>query len=135
VAGDEAMTAPSFLVVPEHVARNPIARAIQRRKVAEAVDRFATRLYMLEAGEECASDLDATARTLGVALAVLEARKLEDATLADGLAVLTNMAQHSCCWQPEYAGTIYAALMQAQDVFSQASAEETRLAWVKVGAA
>jgi hypothetical protein len=129
------MTAPTFLVVDEHVARNPIARAIQRVQVRQAVADFSTRLHMLEAGEECASDLDATARTMGVAVAVLEARGLADATLNAGLAALTDMARHSCCWKPEHAATLDAAMQQAQDVFAQATAEEVRAAWVRVGAA
>jgi hypothetical protein len=129
------MTAPGFLVVPQHVARNPIARAIQRQKVRVAVADFATRLHLLDAGEQCAADLDATARTLGVAAAVLEARGLFDESIEDGLAALSDMARHDCLWKPEHAGSLDAALQQAQDVFAQATAEETRVAWLRVGTA
>jgi hypothetical protein len=129
------MSAPGFLIVPQHVARNPIARAINRQKVRVAVAEFATRLHLLTAGEQCAADLDATARTLGVAAAVLEKRGLTDDTLAAGLAALCDMAAHECLWKPEHAGTLDAALQQAQDVFAQATAEETRMAWLRVGAA
>ena len=129
------MIAPSFLVVSEHVARNPIARAIQRVQVRQAVANFSTRLHMLAAGEECASDLDATARTLAVALAVLEKRGIADETLTAGLAALTDMARSACAWKPKYAGLLDEALQQAQDVFAQATAEEVRLAWVRVGRA
>jgi len=128
------MSAPGFSVVPQHVARNPIARAIARQKVRAAVADFATRLHLLEAGEQCAADLDATARTLDVAAAVLEARGMADDTLAAGILALANMAMLGCLWRPEYAGTLDAALQQAQDVFAQATAEETRVAWLRLGA-
>jgi hypothetical protein len=129
------MNAPEFLCVPEHVARNPIARAIARQQIAKATAEYSTRLHMLEDGEECASDLDATARVLGVALAILEARKTTDDTLTAGLAALADMARMGCRWESMFAGRIDAALQQANDVFQQATATETRLAWVRVVAA
>ena len=126
------MSAPDFFVVPEHVARNPIARAIARQQITAATAEFSTRLHMLQDGEECASDLDATARTLGVALAVLEQRGMADETLSAGLAALVDMARASCAWKQSHAGTLDAALLQARDVFTQATATETRTAWVRV---
>ena len=126
------MSAPDFFVVPEHVARNPIARAIARQNIARATAEYSTRLLMLQDGEECASDLDATARVLGVAVAVLEARKTTDATLTAGLAALVEMARMGCRWDSMFADRIDAALQQANDVFAQATATETRLAWVRV---
>lgn len=126
------MTAPSFCVVPEHVSRNPVARAIQRVQVRNAVANFSTRLHLLTEGEQCPADIDATGKTLAVAQTVLEARGMPDDTLASGIDALIDMAQQGYRWQTRYAGALDAALQQAQDVFAQASATETRAAWLRV---
>lgn len=126
------MTAPAFLIVPEHVSRNPVARAIQRVQVRKAVADFATRLHLLSDGEECLPDIDATGRTVAVAQTILEDRGMPDDTLTAGMDALVDMAEHGYRWRSKYAGTLDAALQQAQDVFAQATAKETQMAWLKV---
>ena len=56
--------APDVLLVHRDVAANPVARAIARHRLRLAVRNFATRIYMLQEGEDVCSDADAAARTV-----------------------------------------------------------------------
>ena len=48
--------APDFLVVGEHTARNPVARAVAQARIGQAVRDFALRLYLLPDDTEVMAD-------------------------------------------------------------------------------
>ena len=60
-----------FLVVGEHVSRNPVARAIARQRVTSGTRDFLLRLYLLPDGADVAIDAQVAAKVLAVAAAVL----------------------------------------------------------------
>lgn len=130
------MTAPDFLVVDEHVARNPVARAIAKRKLHEAVRDFQTRLYMLADGERVPADCQAAAKVLAVAMAVLEIRGATDTTaariIAGGMGALTDIASTGWLWRHRHAVAVDQALVNARGVYAVATASETQAAHRKV---
>ena len=129
------MSAPDFLIVSRHVASNPVARAIAAQRMRQAAADFATRLYLLAEGEECSGDLDAAARCMGVALAVLEARDDTDPVIRGGLSALAGMARLGCRWRTADAGAVDVAMLRSMATYQQATARETQAAWVRALAA
>lgn len=130
------MTAPDFLFVDQHVARNPVARAIAKRKLHEAVRDFQTRLYMLADGERVPTDCQAAAKVLAVAMAVLEIRGGTETAaariIAGGMGALTDMASTGWLWRTRHAVAVDQALVNARAVYAVATASETQAAHRKV---
>ena len=126
------MTGPSFLCVSEHVARNPIARAIARTRLARAVGDFATRLYLLADGDDVSSDIHAAGRVICVALAIAERRKEDAPDLRAGMDVLIAMGDGK--WRPDAASVLDVALQEAMAIYGEASACETQRAFLRVAA-
>ena len=126
------MTAPAFLSVSEHVARNPIARAIAKTRLTRAVGDFATRLYLLADGEDVSSDIHAAGHVICVALAIAEGRREDAPDLRAGMDAL--IAMHDGKWCPEAASVLDTALQDAMAIYGEASAIETQRAFVRVSA-
>lgn len=125
-----------FLVVDQHVARNPVARAIARTRIVRATRDFATRLHMLQEGEVVHSDLQAAAKVLAVAIRLLQQRG--DTTSPDarvmngGMSALVALALRGARWHCIDAPAIDQALLRALGVYTAATALETQRAhqWV-----
>ncbi len=125
-----------FLQVADHVARNPIARAVAAARLREAVRVFATRLYLLADGELVPDDGSAAAKTLYVAWLVLFSRGQQDG--ADGrvmrgaISTIEQLAGRSWAWRTADASAIDAGLRRARAVFDHAQPDEVRTAWAEL---
>ncbi len=131
--------APDVRIVDQHVARNPIARAVALQRLRSATRSFITRLYMLEQGEDVAADAYVAARTLYLAhvLASNAGRAdTPDARVMHGaLNAARALAQRGWRWHPADAGALDAGLKRAEDEVARASAKALQAAWIEVAAA
>lgn len=129
-------TAPDFLVVPQHVARNPVARAIARQRMERCVDLFATRLYLLADGEQVESDGTAAARVLYVAYLLLDKAGQGDAPAArvirGGISTVEQLALRRWAWRSADAPAIDQAFQRARDTVAAAAAVEVQRAWAEL---
>ena len=128
--------APDFRIVPEHVARNPVARAIERRRIEDATRAFQIRLYSIAEGEPVHADAQTAAKVVAVAVAILDRRKaLESITgrlLRGGLSALAQCSQRDFRWRVTDATAVDMALSHAREVFCKATAEEVRRAFLQI---
>lgn len=128
-----AMRAPSFRLVDQHVARNPVARAIARRNVQAAVRDFSLRLYLLPDGHLVQEDAQAAAHVLMVALEIRAAQRDHDSAdvrvMRGGISALTDIALRGYRWRQIDARAIDCALQRATAVFAAASATQVQDAW------
>ena len=53
-----------FNVVPQMVARNPVARAVSKKMLADALRHFQLRVHLMREGEDTSSDVDASIKAL-----------------------------------------------------------------------
>ncbi|MCU0920192.1 MAG: hypothetical protein MUF08_03125 [Burkholderiaceae bacterium] len=136
---DQAATtvAPDFRVVPEHVARNPVARAIAVKRIEQAARDFALRVYLLKPGDDVRSDCHAAATVLAVSLAVLELQGRADSpdarVIAGSLSGLSSLAP-SFRWRPELAVSVDQGLQRAVTTYREAPAGVVQRAYVRVRA-
>jgi len=128
------ITAPGFLVVSEHMARNPIARAIQRQRIERSTRDFRIRLHMLGDGEVVASDAIASAKVLAVALGVLQMQGAEGCTawrlMRGGTSALQQLSERGFRWRTADAVAVDVALEHAAATVTTAPAELVRRAWI-----
>lgn len=120
-----------FQVVSEDVARNPVARAIQRQKVAQAILDFRLTLHYLEEGSNQHSNLLAAAQVLTVALRVREIQGCSDdvPVMRGALSAIEDRSRHGFKWRPIDAVPIGVGLKAAEGVMVGASAVVARDAW------
>jgi hypothetical protein len=89
-------TGIDFLYVPEHVARNPVARAIARARMVDAARAFSIRLRLLKDGEDASADLQAAAQVLAVAMRICDSRGESDSpnsrVMKGGMSALVSLA-------------------------------------------
>lgn len=128
--------APDFLVVGEHVARNPVARAVARARITQAVRDFLLRLYLLPDATEVQADADAAAKVLAVAIAVCEAAgQLHSAdcrVMHGGMGAVVDLARRRWHWRSADAVALDQALQRALAVYQAATAEQVQHAWRRV---
>ena len=124
--------APDFLVVDEHVARNPVARAVARAKLLCAMRDFLIRIYVLPAGTPVQADAQAAARVLAVALRVLDTAGLgstpDARVMAGGMGCLSSLSKRRWAWHTQDAVAIDQALQRALPVYQAASAVQLQTA-------
>lgn len=132
MSGADSTLVPDFLVVDEHVARNPVARAIARQRITAAVTDFAIRLHLLHDGEQVQADGLAGARVLAVAIRVCEQRGQGDAAdcrvMRGGLEALVRLAERRWQWRRADATAVDVALQRAVTLYRGASAAEQQRA-------
>ena len=129
--------APGFLQVSEHVARNPIGRAVARRLLAVGVRDFLIRLHLLADGELVAADGVASAKVLMVAFEVLRQRGLDggpDAGVIRGaISAVEQLSTRGWRWRIQDAAAIDAGMQRAEVIAGAASAAEMLAAWLVIG--
>lgn len=126
--------APGFLVVNQHVARNPVARAIQRQRIERATRDFRIRVHMLADGEHVEADAMASAKVLAVALGVLQMQGAEGCTawrvMRGGMSCLQQLSQRGFAWRQADAIPVDVALEHASVTVITAPAALVQRAWV-----
>ncbi len=121
-------------VVDQAVARNPVARAVARRRVETSVRDFIIRLYTLDDGDDITADAFAAATVLAVAIHILENRghgtDPDAYVMAETMGALIAVTETG--WQRRAAATLDDGLQRAVQIINQATAQETQRAWVHV---
>ncbi len=128
------IVAPGFLVVAQHVARNPVARAIQRQRIERATRDFRIRVHMLADGEVVQADAIASAKVLAVALGVLAMQGAEGCTAwrlkRGGTSALQQLSERGFRWRTDDAVAVDVALEHAANTVTSAPAHLVQRAWI-----
>lgn len=126
----------AFWQVPQHVARNPIARALARARLRQSCTEFALQLYSLPPGAYVASEALAASRVLMVAMHALvltQRGESPDArVIAGGVSTLAQLSERGWRWRTVDAPAIDAALVRARDVMAAAPAQLVQRAWIEL---
>ena len=123
----------AFRVVPMHVARNPVARAVAITRMRQAVLDFQLRLHLLPDGQKVDGDVYAALQVLTVCLLSLEelgrAESADARVMRGAQSTLLQCASHGSTWRTEYAQAIDIGLARAVDTFRLLPADVTARAW------
>lgn len=129
------MTTQLFSVVDEHVARNPIARALARQAMRTSV-RDITLAWYVPTPYCDPGDVAACKRALDVALAVLDVLKRTDTeqarVMSQARAVLYQVVERGYRWRIQDAPAIDIGLQHALDVLRDSDAKTQQRAWQMV---
>lgn len=129
------VSAPGFLNVPEHVARNPVARAIQRQRIVRSTRDFRIRLHLLDEGETVREDAVASAKVLAVALGVLQMQDRRDSSawrvMHGAMSALVQLSRRRFTWRQQDAVAVELGLEHAALTVSEAPAQLVQRAWVE----
>lgn len=131
------MTAATFFdVVPMHVAANPVARAIARKKTEAEFTNLALRIHLMADGDDAGADIHATAFVLAVAMKTLElqgqAETAQGRVIAGGMGALRDMAVTGHKWRTRHRNTVDVAVQRAKEALDAAPAKVTQRAYVLV---
>lgn len=128
----------AFQIVPMHVARNPVARAIAATKLRQAVLDFQLRLHFLPAGQVVMEDVHCAIQVLSVCLLGMEELGRLDEPAARVMRgaqqTLLQCAEAQGRWRTEYAAPIDISLQRAVEIFKTLPAEVSARAWQRVRA-
>ena len=126
--------APGFNVVDKHVARNPVARAVQNQLVRRTTRDFALRVHLLREGELVTADAIATGKTLAVAIGTLQLQGITSgpawAVMHGGMSTLLQLCERGFIWRTRDAVAIDLALEHAAKTLTSAPAGLVQRAWV-----
>ena len=127
-----------FLHVDDHVARNPIARAVAAQRLRAAVRNSQTGIYLLDDGDIVDADGPSWARVLYVAWLVLHARGQADSAAArvmrGAISTIEQLAKRGWAWRRIDAAAVDAGLTHARNAVDGAAAAEVRAAWAELDA-
>lgn len=118
---------PSFKVVPQHVARNPVARAMQRQLQRQAALDYQVYLHTLSDGADAASDVVAAGTMLLVAYRMCQATGNADSLHAKiirgAIGALQDIAASGYVWRTRHINAVDQALCRAVEVYDAAPAD------------
>jgi len=126
------MSATFFHIVDEHVARNPVARAVQRAKLAAAIREFQLQLYFLADDTPQNDNLMAAAKVIAVALRLHEVQSLpahEANVLKGALSCIEHATARGCKWRSVDAPAIDSGIDRAAALVNRCTAQQVRDAW------
>ena len=129
------MSATFFTRVSQDVARNPVARAVQRTRLACAMLEFQLALYYLKDGTEQADNMMAAAQVIAVALRLHEVRGLEAHranVMRGALSCLQAASERRFQWRSTDAPAIDMGMTQAAEIVREATAKQVQEAWLVV---
>ncbi len=123
--------------VSKQVANNPIARAVAHKKLAEAILDQKIKLYIMEAGEECADVMEGIGMTLAV---IGYASEIDPAIGGDSPVVRVLRGGLSACqqmihrdfWDIRQAPAIEVALDAAESLNRRVKSEYVNVAYNKL---
>lgn len=114
------------------IARNPIARAVAKRKLAGSVRDATIKFYLTPKGEQMPQDVQDASETIITAIQILDQRGQDDPVMRAAISTLAQCSQDGFRWRPEYTTTVDVALQRALQVFIQSNATETQKAYLYV---
>lgn len=118
-----------FQTTTEAVARNPIARAVAKQRLAASIRDQVIKFYLTPAGEQVTADAQETSQVIMTAIQILIQRDEDDPVMRAAISTLAQCAEDKFRWRPLYAVTVDVALQRALEVYRHASAEETQGAY------
>lgn len=122
-----------FNVVPQKVARNPVARAVQKAVLAKAIRDFQTRIFLLEDGEECRVDIDVAWPVICFAWALKNRAGAGGTPASDVLwGAMAALKEMEGRWVKSAAELVDDALTLAMAVSDRATADQATQAWKAV---
>lgn len=121
-----------FQTTEQHIARNPIARAVAKKRLRSSMIDACIKFYLTPNGDKLVEDVDATATVLATAQEILLARQEEDPVIKGAMSVCQECAQRSFLWQQKYAVTLDVALQRAMSIYMTAPAIEVQNAFQKI---
>lgn len=126
----------AFQVVPMHVARNPVARAIAMAKMRDAVRTFQLRLYFIPYDAQVLGDVHCAMQVLTVCLFSLEELDQLDSpdvrVMRGAQHALLQCAGRKGAWRPIDAPAIDTGLQRAVEAFATLPATVTARAWQRM---
>lgn len=130
------MTAQTFFdVVPMHVASNPVARAIARKRMDAEFRNLSIRLHMLNDGEDAGADIQVTAFMLAVAMKALELQRrtetIEGRIICGGMGALRDMAVTQHVWRTRHCNAVDVAVQRAKEVFDTSDPKVVQKAYMQ----
>ena len=124
------MTDPFFRAVDPVLARNPVARAVARRRVVSAVTDFLLVVYTMPNGSVQADNVHAAARVIAVALRVIDLAGGEGQPVMRGtMSALVQCAARGFVWRQSDAPAVDAGLSRALEVVKSADPVVLQRAW------
>lgn len=130
------MSLIGFHVVPEHVARNPVARAMAKRRMDAQWRDHAIRIHTMIDGEDARGDIQVTSFLLAVAMKALEFEgKTESAdgrVITGGMGALRDMAVTGNVWRTRHRNSVDVAMQRAKEVFDKSPPVVTQKAYMAV---
>lgn len=127
------MSLVAFRSVREHVARNPVAQAIEQQRMVKAVGDFLIGIHMLEDGKPAQGDIQCAARVIAVAMRCCQLdRDIDEAAervMRGSLSALTHMAQRDFRWRSADAQSIDIGMQYALEVYRLAKSKTRTQAW------
>ena len=127
------MTLVAFRSVHEHVARNPVAIAIEQQRIVSAVRDFLIGLHMLEDGNVAQADIQCAARVLAVAIRVCELSGVADEApcrvMRGAMSALVAQAQRGFVWRVLDANAVDVGLEYALEVYRSSKSKTRTQAW------
>lgn len=126
------MTSLTNYTVTRNVGRNPVARAIERRRLQSWLTAVTAEVYLREEGDECGALLKTTAEAIGSAIKAIEG--FDDPADVGGLMVdamgdLARMANAGRKWQTSCAERLAEALDCAVQILCESDARTKLRAW------
>lgn len=130
------MKGPTFRVVKEKMARNPVAQAVARANTVSAVRDMMLGLYLWEDGTEQESAVRALSMVLAVAIRVMESAGKADLpdcrVMVGAMSALAQCSQRGFKWRNADAPAIDAGISRALKVYLETSPTVLRYAWAYV---
>lgn len=122
-----------FRVVPMNVARNPVARAVARKMLTDALRNFQLRIYLMRDGEDASGDVEAAAKSLTVTCRGLElAGRVDDpavAVMRGALSALQQCARRRFKWRTDDAVAIDRGLQLVSELYPKLNPAHMAQAW------
>ncbi len=126
----------AFQVVPMHIARNPVARAVAITRMRQAVLDFQLRLHFLPYDQEVHGDVHCAMQVLTVCLLSLEELGRADEAAARVMrgaqATLLQCVNLKGRWRPEFAQPVDIGLQRAVEAFKSLPVDVTARAWQRM---
>lgn len=126
------MTQLTNYKVSRNVGRNPVARAIERKRLQRWLSDVTTEVYLREEGDECGALLKTAAEAIGAAIKSIEGfDDLHDVggLMVDAMADLARMANDGRKWRKECADRLAEALDCAVQILAESDPRTKLKAW------
>lgn len=122
-----------FRQVPMQVARNPVARAISKANLVNALRDFQIRLYQLNEGENVSGDVPAAESVLRVCVLAMQRAGHGDHPSVNVMrgahSALVQCAARGFRWRKADVAAVDTGFQHAADLYPQLPAEALSWAW------